>query len=88
MGELWQVASDLGLFAAGWKAIGHFLLSGFAGLLAYRWMSTILLLSYSGSMFGPHLRKDAFGIPRYLWLLAVSFAIWCHVVEDYIINIF
>jgi len=88
MEEIWQVVQDVGLLEGWWKAPLHFLLSGSAGLWAYWWMSTTLSRYYFGGISYRKLRKDVYGIHRYSLCLALSFAVYAHVLQDYTLNWF
>lgn len=88
MAEIWQIILREGVLADYWKVIPHFLSSGFAGLLAYRWMSITLSRYYFGAISFRVLRKDVYGIHRYSLYLALAFAIFVHVLEDYTLNWF
>lgn len=88
MEEIWQVILDVELLKGWWKAIPHFLLSGSAGLLAYWWMSTTLRRLSSGDTPFHGLPRAVSSIHRYSLLLALSFAIYIHVLEDYILDWF
>jgi len=76
----------------GWKLIwmpaAHFALSAGVGLLVY-WLTSTTLSHYSsGDMSIQVFPKVAFGIHRFSFCLALAFAIWFHVLEDYTINWF
>jgi hypothetical protein len=77
---------------AGWKLIwapaAHFVLSGCVGLLVYWLTSTILSHYLPGGSSIPIFAKVEFGIHRFSLFLALSFAIWLHILEDYTLNWF
>jgi len=76
----------------GWKLIwapaAHFALSGGVGLLVY-WLTSTTLLRYSSG--GTSIRvfpRVEFGIHRFSFCLALAFAIWVHILEDFVLNWF
>ena len=71
-----------------WKPGLHFVSSGFVGLLVYWLTSTTLSHYYSGDMSIQVFPKVAFGIHRFSLFLALSFAVWFHILEDYTLNWF
>jgi len=78
LGEIWYI----------WKAAAHFVSSGFVGLLVYWWTLTTLSRLSSGDSGFHRLPKDESGIHRYSFLLALLFAIWFHIMEDYVLDLF
>ena len=71
-----------------WKPIAHFVLSGGVGLLVYWLTWTTLSRSSSGDTQTYKLLKGESGIHHYSFLLALLFAAWVHIVEDYILDLF
>ena len=71
-----------------WKPALHFALSGFVGLLVYWLTSTTLSRCSHGDTSIQVLPKVAFGIHRFSLFLALAFAIWFHILEDYTLNWF
>jgi len=67
-----------------WKAIPHFVLSGFAGWLAYRWTSTTLLRFYLAGV----LKTTGGFICRFSLFAACVCALLVHILEDYLLNWF
>jgi len=88
MGEIWQIAKESGLLDGLWMTIPHFSLSASVGLLVYRWTSITLSRYYFGDTSFRRLQKDVYGIHRYSLSLALLFAVWVHVLEDYTLNWF
>lgn len=76
----------------GWKLLwgpaAHFGLSGCVGLLVY-WLTSTMLLRYSsGDISIRVLPKVGFGIHRFSLSLALAFAVWFHILEDFVLNWF
>ena len=68
-----------------WKPAVHFVSSGFVGLLL---ALTMLSHLHSGQQSTPRLMRGAFSIHQFSLLLACSFAVFVHILEDYTLNIF
>lgn len=71
-----------------WKPVAHFVLSGGVGLLVYWWTSTTLQRSFSGAIGTQNSPMRGFGIHRFSFYLALAFAVFVHILEDYTINLF
>jgi len=71
-----------------WKPAAHFALSSGVGLLVYWLTSTTLSRYSSGDMLIQQYPRGVSGIHRFSLFLALSFAIWVHVFEDYTLNWF
>lgn len=71
-----------------WKPSAHFLSSGLAGLLVYWWILTTQYRYYFGNTGIQQSMRDVYGIHQYSFLLALLFAIWLHIAQDYTLNIF
>jgi len=71
-----------------WKPALHFVSSGSVGLLVYWWTSTTLLRGCSGITGFPRFVGDDSGIHRFSFLLALLFAVWFHILQDYTLNWF
>ena len=71
-----------------WKPALHFMSSGLVGLLVYWLTSTTLLHGCSGITGFPLSTKDVYGMHRFSFLLALLFAIWFHILQDYTLNWF
>ena len=59
----------------------HFLLSGFVGLLVY-WLTWTILLHINS------IKRIGFSTSIICWLLALSFSVVVHILEDFSINKF
>lgn len=88
MDEMLGVVMQEGWINFLWKPAAHFLLSGLAGLLAYWWISTTEYRCSYGDTWTPQSLKGDFGIHPYSLYLALSFALWVHVLQDYTLNWF
>ncbi len=88
MEEIWQVVLQERILRDWWKAIVHFGLSGGVGWLVYWWTLTTLSHLSSGGIFSHKFLKGESGIRRFSFLLALLFAIWVHVLQDYTLNWF
>ena len=71
-----------------WKPALHFVSSGSVGLLVYWWTSTTLSRYSHGDTSIQVFPKVEFGIHRFSLSLALVFAIWIHVFQDYTLNWF
>jgi len=71
-----------------WKPAAHFVSSGFVGLLVYWLTLTMLSHLHSGQQSTPRLMRGAFSIHQFSLLLACSFAVFVHILEDYTLNWF
>ena len=67
-----------------WKPAAHFVSSGFVGLLVYWLTSTTLSKSSHNIIIFNHV----FGTHRFSLSLALLFAIWVHILEDYTLGWF
>ena len=79
-----EIILEQGWYNFLWKPVAHFVLSGGVGWLVYFWTSTTLRRWHSG----PRLMKGAFSIRSFSLLLALSFAVLAHTLEDYTLNWF
>jgi len=70
-----------------WKPAAHFALSGGVGLLVY-WLTSTTLSHYYSGQKTLKLLTGVSGMHRFSFLLAVAFAIWFHILEDYTLNWF
>lgn len=67
-----------------WKPVAHFALSGGVGLLVY-WLTSTTLLNTSHNIL---MFNHVFGTHRFSLSLALLFAIWVHILEDYVLGWF
>jgi len=88
MEEIWRVGLEELWPALIWKPTLHFVSSGCVGLLVYYLTSTMLQRSLSGDTGTHRLMRGAFSICSFSLLLALSFSVWVHIVEDYTLGWF
>lgn len=70
-----------------WKPATHFVFSGGVGLLVY-WLTLTILLRSSGGIGTQKLATGESGMHRSSFCLALLFAIWFHLVQDFTLNWF
>jgi len=89
MEEIWHLVIEEGWWKdILWKPIAHFALSGGVGLLVY-WLTSTMLSRCSYGGIGTHkLLKGGFGIHHFSLSVALLFAIWVHILEDYTLDWF
>ena len=67
----------------------HFALSAFVGLLVWLLTSTILShITFPTSNCGIRVHLSAVFIQRFSFCLALSFAVWSHILQDYTLGFF
>lgn len=88
MEEIIRVVLQEGWFNFIWKPAAHFISSGLVGLLVY-WLTLTTLSRSSSGTFGSHrLLKGESGMHHFSFYLALLFAVWFHLLEDFTLNWF